>query len=207
MVLGIIRAMNTRIFVFLLLPFMALSGCRSLVISGASRVSESTSEERSFGQSIDDSNIYTSINRYFVQSDVSGLLTNLTVRVYEGRVFLFGRVKGQRTSDEAVRLVWLVKGVKEVVNEIQLGEDETAIDFASDEAIETQISTRLLATKGIRSANFTSEVVGGVAYLIGTARDAREMNAVIQVARMSSGVDRVVSHIRIKGDPAPVRSQ
>jgi osmotically-inducible protein OsmY len=184
-----------------------VTGCRSVVISGASRVSESTSEERSFGQSIDDGSIYAGVNRYFAQSDVSGLLTNLTVRVYEGRVFLFGRVKGQRTSDEAVRLVWLVKGVKEVVNEIQIGEDETAIDFARDEAIETQISTRLLATKGIRSANFTSEVAGGVAYLIGTARDEREMNAVIQVARMTSGVRRVVSHIRLSGNPAPARPQ
>lgn len=189
-------------FILLLIPFLALGACRSVVVSGASRVSEATTEERSFGQSIDDSTIYTRINHYFVQSDAAGLLTNLTVRVYEGRVFLFGRVKSQRTADEAVRLVWLARGVKEVVNEIQIGADETAIDFARDEAIEAQISTRLLATKGIRSANFTSEVVGSVAYLIGTARDEREMNAVIQVASHTAGVDRVVSHIRVKGDTA-----
>ena len=190
-----------RFAILILIPLLALSACRSVLMSGASRVSEATIEERSFGRSVDDSNIYTKVNHYFLQSDASGLLTNLTVRVYEGRVFLFGRVKSQRTSDEAVRLVWLVSGVKEVVNEIETGEDETALDYAQDEAIEAQISARLLATKGIRSTNFTTEVAGGVAYLIGTAKDQREMNAVTEVARMTSGVKRVVSHVRLKGDP------
>lgn len=185
----------------LLVPVMAISGCRSLAISGVSRVSESTSETRSFGRSVDDAGIYTKINHYFLQSDVSGLLTNLTIRVYEGRVFLFGRVKGQRTADEAARLVWQVNGVKEVINEIQIGEDESALDFAESEAIETNISARLLATKGIRSANFTAEVVGHVAYIIGTAQDQREMNAVSAVVSRVAGVHRVVSYVRLKNDP------
>ncbi|MBY0355362.1 MAG: BON domain-containing protein [Rickettsiales bacterium] len=194
--------MNIRTALLVIVSLLALEGCRSLAISSVSRVSESTTETRSFGRSVDDASLYTRINHHFLQSDVSGLLTNITVRVYEGRVFLFGRVKGQRTADDAERLVWLADGVKEVVNEIQVGDDGNAIDFANDEAIETQISTRLLATKGIHSANFTSEVVHGVAYLIGTARDERELNAVVQVARRTSGVKRVVSHVRIKGDPA-----
>jgi osmotically-inducible protein OsmY len=186
-----------------MLPLLAMNGCRSVAVSGASRVSEATAEDRTFGRSIDDATLYTKINHYFVQSEVAGLLTNLSVRVYNGRVFLFGRVKGQRTADEAVRLVWLVEGVKEVINEIQVGEDLTAIDYAQDEAIETQISARLLATKGIRSANFTTEVVNGVAYLIGTAKDEREMRAVIAVSQRVSGVSRVVSHIRLRGQSAP----
>lgn len=194
--------MMTRIALLLLIPFLALTGCRSVAISGASRVSETTSEDRTFGRSVDDATIYTKINHYFVQSDVAGLLTNLSVRVYEGRVFLFGRVKGQRTADEAVRLVWLVSGVKEVVNEIQIGSDGNAIDAARDEAIETQIGARLLATKGIRSANFTAEVVNSTAYVIGTAKDEKEMHAVIAVMQRVAGVSRVVSHIRLKNDPA-----
>ena len=48
------------------------------------------------------------------------LFLNIDTTVIEGRVLLTGIVKMQETRIDAVRKVWEVEGVNEVINEIQI---------------------------------------------------------------------------------------
>jgi osmotically-inducible protein OsmY len=192
---------SLRYFVFLLLLPVALTSCRSMLVTSAAQVGMLHQEERSYGQALDDTGIYTEITHHFVQSDVNDMLINVDVRVHEGRVLLTGSTSNPATAEEAERLAWLASGVREVINEVQVTEPRSVASYARDEAIETQINGRLLTTKGIRSVNYTVEVVDGVVYLLGVAQDVQEIKTAAYLAGKTRGVKEVVVHVRPKDHP------
>jgi osmotically-inducible protein OsmY len=182
---------------------LVLSGCVGLAATGASSLGVAAAEERSMGTIVDDKTIYAEITHLFLQSDVNDLLTNVDVRVNEGRILLTGVTPKPETAVEAVRLAWLAQGVREVINEIRTGTQNNTASYARDQWIETQIEARLLATKGVMSINYTVEVVEGVVYLLGIAQNQQELKNVTHIASLTKGVRRVVSYVRLKTDPPP----
>ena len=69
-----------------------------------------------------------------------------------------------------------------------------------DHWIEAQLSGKLLFTKQVQSINYSVESVGGTVYLIGLAQDDAELDRVLQIARNTPYVKKVVSYVLIKGD-------
>jgi osmotically-inducible protein OsmY len=189
------------ILLFSLVALTGLTGCAALLVGGASQVGVASVQERSIGDNLDDSSISTEINRLFA-SEGKGLLKDVSVRVQEGRVLLTGRTNRTDVALEAVRLAWLASGVHEVINEIEVGEKGTSLlNYTQDNINETQIEARLLATKGIRSVNYTIEVVNGVAYILGIAQNEEERHNVAYIASITKGIRRVVSYVRLRNDP------
>ena len=188
-----------RIFAVIICVF-ALTGCVSAVLSGATSTVTTVAQERSVGEAVDDLGILIEIKHFYTQTDVNDLLYNVGVHVNEGRVLLTGAVNLPFTSMEAVRLAWQAKGVREVINEIQVDDQDNIVDYAKDIAIETQIKTRALFAQGVMSINYTFEVVNGVAYVFGIAQDKTELDKVLYIASTTQGVSQVVSHVRMKDD-------
>ena len=178
-----------------------LSGCASIVMSGATAVGVTSAQERTMGDAVDDARINANIHHMFLQTDVNDLFTNVGVTVWEGRVLLAGSVDKHETSVKAVELTWKAEGVREVINELIVNPEGDAYDKAKDEWVEKQIEARLLITRNVQSYNFTVEVVAGTAYLIGTAQDQAEVMRVLAVARTTKGAQKVVNHIILKDDP------
>ncbi|TAE34270.1 MAG: BON domain-containing protein [Alphaproteobacteria bacterium] len=193
---------NISLFASASVIMFSLTGCLGAIIGGVGSVGQAAVEERSIGTNIDDRTISAAINRYFMQSEVPGVFKDVQIRVHEGRVLLLGKTNNQQIAMEAVRLAWLAGGVREVMNEIQIGSETTGLwDYSKDNVIESQIETRLIATKGINSSNYTVEVVNGVAYLLGVAQDAKERHNAAYIASVTRGVNKVVSYVRLKDDP------
>ncbi len=188
---------------FALIPCLfLLSACAEAVLGGATAVGTASLEERSIGDHIDDRSISAEIHHFFIQKDVNELLKDVSVRVHEGRVLLTGRTATPEVALEAVRLSWQAGGVREVINEIQVGPVGTNfLDYAQDNFTETQIEARLLATKNISAVNYTVEVVDGVAYLLGVAQNEKERHNAAYIASITKGVKRVISYVRLKDDP------
>ena len=188
----------------ILLPLFLLSGCNELAGSVATGVGVAAAEERSMGTIVDDKTIYADITNRFLKADVNDLLVNVDIRVQEGRVLLTGIVDKPETAVEAVRLAWLATGVREVINETKTArENKSSAGFLEDQWIETQLETRLLATKNIMSINYTVEVVDKVVYLLGIAQNEQELKNVAYIASITQGVKRVISYVRIKNAPPP----
>jgi osmotically-inducible protein OsmY len=187
---------------FLLSSLWLLQGCVPVAIASAgSAGADLGMQDRTVGNAIDDISIKTAISGKFFNKDVNDLFKNVEVNVIEGRVFLTGDVLNPQTEIEAVRLAWQVKGVREVVNELQV-EDKTSItDYVRDAWIQRQIGTQLLFTKGIRSTNYTLECVNNVVYLFGLAHDEEELRKVTSIASRTKYVKEVVSHVVLKHDP------
>ena len=184
-----------------LLTLPILSGCATAAITGVTAAGVTHSQERSVGGAWDDVGIDTMINHKFLQSDVNDLFVNVGVTVWEGRVMLTGNVESHENAVRAVEMAWQVEGVKEVINELIINPDSTTWNRTKDEWVEKQIEARMLITKDLKSINYTSEVVAGVVYLIGTAQDQAELNRALAVARTTKGVQKVISHVIMKDDP------
>jgi len=123
---------------------------------------------------------------------------DLTVR--EGRVLVTGSVPDPDMRVEAIRLVWRVKGVKQVLNEISVDGGGGLTAIVKDTWITSNIKTRLVLDKYVKSVNYNVESSNGVVYLMGVARDQKELNRVINSARNVSHVTNVISYVRLHNE-------
>ena len=187
-----------------LLAAMALSlpACTTgPVAGGVATAGVAIAQERSPGNAIDDSLITIAIGSNLLQFNAD-LFQAVDIEVYEGRVLLTGSVPDPDGRIEAVRLAWLAIGVTEVLNEIQVTDRGGLVDFARDTWITTQLRSKLLLDKDVRAINYNVETVNGVVYLIGIAQDQAELERVTNHARTITNVSKVVSHARLKDEPA-----
>ncbi len=186
-----------RLFLLLALP-LTLSGCVAAAVGAGTEAGVALAEERSLGGKIDDSVIYTDVSKRLIQAKNS-LYGNVTVRVRHQRVMLTGAVATLDLAQRAVSLAWQAKGVKEVINELIIG--ETAfLDNANDSLIKKNLEGRLLLTKDVWVINYSIDVVNGSAYLLGRVYDRAELNRVMNVARSTKGIKRVVSHLQVRSE-------
>lgn len=179
-----------------------LTGCAPVLIGGAGAVGYAGAQTRSVGEAVDDSIIAGKITSRFVQADVNDLLQNVNTKVTEGRVLLTGMVNKPETRVEAVKLVWQIDGVKEVINEIQVEGNNGVPQYMKDAWITTQVKSKLLVEKDIRSINYNVETVGNIVYLIGIAQNQAELDKATYIASTIKGVKKVISHVRMANDPA-----
>jgi osmotically-inducible protein OsmY len=178
-----------------------LTGCALAIIGGGTEGAVVASQERTTGEALDDSGILIKIKALYAQNDVEDLLANVEIKVIEGRVLLTGNVDKPDSQIQAVNLAWQVNSVKEVINEIQLSNQAGFSNYARDVWISTQVKSRLLFTKGIRSVNYSIITVNQTVYMMGVAQDQDELDKATNVASTTSYVQKVVSYVRLKNDP------
>ena len=87
--------------------------------------------DRSMGTVIDDATIKVNIAAKFISSE-DNLFVDVSTTVLNGRVLMTGLVDNQEVRIDAVRRVWEVEGVKEVINEIQIGNRASLKEYAND---------------------------------------------------------------------------
>ena len=181
----------------LLLLLFITSGCQTAYMTGISKAVLIDKEERSFNNYVEDTIIVAQLkNEYF--SNNENIFFQVSVEVIEGRVLLTGNVEQIDERIEATKLAWGIKGVNEVINEIQISNDEGILDYADDLIMKTKINAKLLLEKNILNLNYSVEVVNGIVYLIGIAQDQKELNAVTEISKNTYGVTSVISYVRLK---------
>ena len=198
-----------RNFIFVCLLVLSQTGCPALVLGGAAKAGSVVAQERSVGSTVDDTAIWTKIKSLYLQKNVDYIFSTVNVEVKEGRVLLTGTVDNPEHRVEAVRLAWQPVGVKEVINELQITDKSSLSNDANDYWINTQVNTKLLFEKNVRSINYTVDTINGVVYLIGIAQNEWEMKQAALVASRVKGVKRVVSYVKVKQNPSdpPAPSQ
>lgn len=181
-----------------------LQGCIFAAAGAAATTGYVATQERSAGTAVDDTTIWAGVKERLVRHNAKELLTGVNVEVIEGKVHLTGTVTSSETRIDAVRLAWQVKGVKEVVNEIQIVplQDKTVGNLAHDSWVSTQIRSKMLFNTDIRSLNFSIDVVRGTAYLMGIARSQHELDALTEVASTTPGINKVISYVRVENTEA-----
>lgn len=184
------------------LPFL-FAGCTRIgvAVGAGAMVGTAATSERGLGATIDDDRIWLEINEAWLAHDAD-MFEAVKLQVLEGRVLLSGLVHSPGMRVEAVRLAWQVDGVKEVIDEIEVSDAGDFGGFLQDRWIVGQLRNKILFDKEIRSINYSIESVAGTVYLMGLAQSQAEAQRVIDHARDIPYVRRVVSHVRLKDDPA-----
>lgn len=200
---GIIMVMIRNInLVLLVFAALSLNACSLLGMAtgAAAVVGVSAAQEGGLDRAYNDTKIKVQINEAWFQYDVEAF-QKLSTTVNQGRVLITGVVQNPEHRVEAVRLAWQVNGVNQVINEIRVAESEGITGFAKDSWITTKLRTSLTFDRGVQSINYSIDTVQGVVYLMGVAMNQKELNHVIETARTVSGVKKVVSYVKLAGEP------
>ncbi|MEO0607206.1 MAG: BON domain-containing protein [Pseudomonadota bacterium] len=182
-----------------LLP--AVTGCATAIIGAAGAGAVTATQERSFGEVIDDASVSNEIKAKLVRN---GGLGEVDVEVAGGLVLLSGRVKNPELRLKAESLAWSVKRADDVANEIKIESPGGFFANASDELISTRVRARLLGSSTVQANNFNVETYGGTVYLLGVARTPKELEKAAQEASLVGGVNQVVSYVRLRNSRGEV---
>ena len=153
--------------------------------------------DRSLGSVVDDTTIKINIAAKFLNSD-ENLFIDVSTSVLEGRVLLTGLVDNQEIRIDAVRKVWEVEGVKEVINEIQIGNRASLKEYAQDVWITAQVRGLAAKTVGLRSIAYNFETIQGKVYIVGITSRPEQLEALIDVAKTVKGVTEIVNYVIVK---------
>lgn len=171
------------------------------VIAAGAEVGVAAGEERGVGGAMTDTKIQAEIDGYYLNKGVD-IFRDITVTVHEGRVDLTGKVKNPEEQVEAVRLAWQASGVRQVIDDIQVTDKSTLVDYGRDVRIATTLRAQLLFDGSIRNINYSVDVVNATIYLMGIAQNQAELDRVIAHARDIGGVKKVINNVVLKTDPS-----
>ncbi|NQY12273.1 MAG: BON domain-containing protein [Henriciella sp.] len=187
----------TRLFASLsliaLLP--AMSGCATAIVGAAGATAVTATQERSFGEALDDAAVSNEIKTRLLRN---GGMGEVDVEVAAGLVLLSGRVQTPELRLKAESIAWSVKRADDVANEIKIESPGGFFANASDELISTRVRARLLGSSTVQVNNFNVETYGGTVYLLGVARSAKELEKAAEEASLVGGVNQVVSYVRLR---------
>ena len=177
------------------------SSCVETVVLGGVTTGVILNQNKSVSDTKSDLIIETKIQAQFTKEGLKNPANSIGVTVDEQRVLLTGFVDDEKIISKANEISWKVSGVKEVIDEIQFNENKTALgttlNYIADTAITTQINSKLLFNKKISSSNFEVITVNKIVYLIGIAKNQSEINIASDIAAKTSGVKKVISHVRV----------
>lgn len=187
------------IFFLSLFALQLFSACTPMGVgmtAGAS-AGVAIAQDKTIGQSFDDTKIKLHINEQLFQADVN-MFRHVNIIVDEGRVLMIGYVESPELIERAVEIAWNVFGVQDVMNEIEVGKSEGIARYAQDTVITTKLKTKLTFDKQVHAVNYDVTTLKGVIYIIGIAQNEAEFKNVINHARNIRFVKKVVNYIRIK---------
>lgn len=153
--------------------------------------------DRSMGTVIDDATIKVNIAAKFISSE-DNLFVDVSTTVLNGRVLMTGLVDNQEVRIDAVRRVWEVEGVQEVINEIQIGNRASLKEYANDVWINTQVKTLAAKAVGLRVVGYNFETIQGKVYIAGITSRPEQLEDLINAVKTIKGVKEIVNYVIIK---------
>ena len=187
---------------------MGIGGCTQVVTSAAQKAWE----DRTTEDQVTDAKITTNIIDQMTDID-KGLLLDVSVDVWEGRVMLTGVLDSAKTRDAIGAIAKSDKRVKALYNEIKVvttaevearreqaenKEDSGSGGAVNDFWLETKIKAQLLTSKGVTSVNYFWRSVQNDVYVIGRSGSQMERDKVLATIRATEGVKSVKHFIQIK---------
>ena len=189
--------MNNNILILIvLISSLNIISCSptGILASGGATGMVVAEGERSFGTVVDDATIKINVAAKFINSD-DNLFVDVSTSVLEGRVLLTGLVDSQEIRIDAVRRVWEVEGVNEVINEIQIGNRASLKEYAQDIWITAQVRGLAAKTVGLRSVAYNFETIQGRVYIVGITSRSEQLEEIIDIAKTVKGVTEIINYV------------
>ena len=193
------QTLSMPIAIFLLLFPIGMSGCANAVMGVATAAVAASTTEKGLSTSVADTQIHAKLTDQFIQNDFT-LITAVNITVNDGAVLLTGKIEKPEEKILATKLAWKIRGVREVVNELQITDSSSIKDIAKDLAASATLRGKLISDKNVSSLNYSIDVVNGTVYLSGIAADVNEMKRVVKHAREVRFTKQVVNYMILQTD-------
>ena len=179
--------------------FLLIYGCSpsGILATGGGTAMVVAEGDRSLGTVVDDATVKINIAAKFLNAG-NNLFVDINTTVLEGRVLLTGLVDNQELRIEAVRLVWEIEGVREVVNEIEIGNRDGIKDYAKDLWINTQARGVAAKTIGLRVVAYNFETINGKIYIAGITTKPDQLDMLIESLKTIKGVTEIINYVIVK---------
>ena len=189
---------NSILILFVLISSLNILSCSpvGILASGGATGMVVAEGDRSLGTVVDDATIKMNVAAKFINSD-DNLFVDVSTNVLEGRVLLTGLVDSQEIRIDAIRKVWEVEGVNEVVNEIQIGNRASLKEYAQDIWITTQVRGLAAKAVGLRSVGYNFETIQGKVYIAGITSRPEQLEDIIEVTKTVKGVTEIINYVII----------
>ena len=157
-------------------------------------------QNRTLGEGIDDVGADLNLKRQLLfDKDIK--TADVDLAVFEGRLLLAGTVPSEADYEGLLTRARSVGGVREVIDEVRIGQKTTRGQGLKDAAIDQKLGAAMLTDNGVYSQNYQVVVSQGTVYLLGVAQGPNELRRVTDHAATIDGVEGVVSHVVFVGDP------
>ena len=202
---SILKTLTTAVILGVLAHF--LQGCSptGTVLGAGARTGLALAEDRPVEEIWGDTLLKVTINKKLLETSFSETFWSLNTTIFEGRVLITGNVKNTTLRDQVSQMVWGVKGVREVLNEIEIQETNNVTQIARDKFIQTSLQARMLGDKIVSDINYKMISHNNVLYIIGVAQSQAELEKVVAHARAIRYVKRFVNYIWLADNPSRSR--
>ena len=190
------KTISSLVLCCLTLLFLNACSPASILATGGGGAMVIAEGDRSMGAVVDDATIKVNIAAKFIGSE-DNLFVNISTTVLQGRVLLTGLVENQEIRIDAVRKVWEVNGVKEVINEIQVGNRDSLKEYANDLWINTQAKGLAAKAVGLRVVGYNFETIQGKVYIAGITSRPKQLEDLIDAVKTVKGVKEIVNYVII----------
>jgi len=176
---------------------MVRTGVLALLLALVAACSSSGTRETA-GQYVDDSTLTAKVKTALAQND-EVKARQIDVESYRGVVQLNGFVETAEARSAATRVASSVDGVREVRNNLSVGEgDETVGEVVDDGIVTTKVKAALISEPVTKAGQINVATNQGVVQLSGFVDSAEEKAKAAEVARSVSGVRKVDNELDIK---------
>ena len=188
------KTISSLVLFYLTLLLLHACSPANILATGGGSAMVIAEGERSMGAVVDDATIKVNIAAKFIGSE-DNLFVNVSTTVLQGRVLLTGLVENQEIRIDAVRKVWEVNGVQEVINEIQVGNRDSLKEYANDLWINTQAKGLAAKAVGLRVMGYNFETIQGKVYIAGITSRPEQLEDLIEAVKTIKGVKEIVNYV------------
>ena len=164
-----------------------LQGCVPLVAAGAGTAALMAQDRRTTGVYIEDENIELKALGRLHRIPAA----HVNAASFNERVLLTGEVPDEATRKRVQQAIRSIPSVREVLDETRIAGTASLASRGNDTLITTNVKARMLEDKRFSATQVKVVTEAGVVYLMGLVTHA-EADAATEVARLTSGVSRVV---------------
>lgn len=188
--------MKYKNLLVLMLTLSLLQGCAAVVVAGAATGVSSANDRRTIGTQIDDNTIELKANS--VLGELQGVTdkTRLVVKSVNGVLLIVGQSPNETLRDLAIKALEKVQGVKQVHNQVRIGNVTSMSTQTVDSWITTKVKFKLFAEEDLNSNNISVLTENAEVYLMGLVTQT-EAEKAVEVARNISGVAKVIKVFEI----------
>jgi osmotically-inducible protein OsmY len=165
-----------------------LQGCFPLAVTGMGGAAIMANDRRTAGTYLEDETIewkvFGRVREKFSSSHINATSFNR-------RVLLTGEVPNDEAKKQVEDVVRAVDNVKEVTNELQVAGASSLASRGNDVLISSNVKARMVNNGRFSPLHVKVLSEAGVVYLMGLVT-TQEGDAAVEIARTTSGVNRVV---------------